>query len=88
MFKMVDYVSILGYAAGILIVVAYVPQVIKIWKTKSARDLSLYLFIILLAGTFLWTVYGFLVNSMPIILANVSIFSLSIIILYFKLKYK
>ncbi len=83
-----DYTTILGFLAGILVVIAYLPQVVKTWKTKSTKDISLGMFSILCVGVFLWLVYGILIKSLPIIFTNVSIFILASIILIFKIKYK
>ena len=86
MFKMV-YVEILGYVAGILTVFAFLPQVIKIWKTKSTKDISLATFIILIVGAVLWLVYAVLIKSFPMVITNLFILVLASIILHFKLKY-
>ena len=83
-----DYIMILGFAAGALVTIAYVPQVIKVWKTKSTKDISLGMFVILCTATLLWLTYGILINSWPIILTNTSIFIMALIILIFKIKYK
>tara|TARA_Y100000310_G_scaffold241784_1_gene245854 strand:+ start:19253 stop:19510 length:258 start_codon:yes stop_codon:yes gene_type:complete len=85
---MVDYVSLVGYAAGILATAAFVPQVLKTWKTKSTKDISLVMFITFTTGIFLWLVYGILISSWPIIIANIVTFTLASIILILKLKYK
>ena len=81
------YVEIVGFAAGILTTIAFLPQVIKIWKTKSTKDISLGMFITFTTGIFLWLIYGILINSTPIILANIVTFILSLTILVFKIRY-
>lgn len=83
-----DYVMILGFVAGALAVIAYIPQVVKIWKTKSTKDISLGMFAILSTAVFLWLIYGILVKSPPIIMTNALIFTLALIILILKIKYK
>ena len=80
--------SLVGYAAGILATAAFVPQVLKTWKTKSTKDISLVMFITFTTGIFLWLVYGILISSWPIIIANIVTFTLASIILILKLKYK
>lgn len=80
--------SVLGYVAGTLTTIAFVPQVVKTWKSKSASDISLGMFVTFCAGVFLWLVYGFLLGSPPIIAANVATLILAMIILFLKLKYK
>lgn len=78
----------LGLIAGALTSVSFLPQVIKTWRSKSARDLSLGMFGIFSAGVSLWLVYGILVNSIPVIAANALTLVLCLVILYFKLKFK
>ncbi|MBK9732508.1 MAG: SemiSWEET transporter [Chitinophagaceae bacterium] len=60
----------LGLIAGALTSISFLPQVIKTWRTKSAKDLSLVMFGIFSAGATLWLIYGLQVNSLPIISAN------------------
>ncbi|MBI2208632.1 SemiSWEET transporter [Candidatus Woesearchaeota archaeon] len=82
-----NYVEILGFAAGICSTIAFLPQAIKTWKTKHTKDLSIGLFALITTGTFLWLVYGILINSLPLILANLFTFILASTILIFKLRY-
>ncbi len=81
-----NYVNIIGFIAGTLTTIAFVPQVIKIWKTKSAKDISLGMFVILCTGIILWIVYGILVKSLPVVVANAMslVFALSILVLKMK----
>ncbi|MBW2976170.1 SemiSWEET transporter [Candidatus Woesearchaeota archaeon] len=83
-----DYITILGLAAGTLTTIAFLPQVIKTWKTKSTGDLSLVMIIGFCAGIILWLVYGILLASLPIILANAATFVLALTILIFKIRYR
>ena len=78
----------LGCFAGFLTTVSLVPQVVKIWKTKSAKDFSLMMLLIWCTGISCWLVYGVLLNAVPIILWNVSTLLLAIAILVMKLKFK
>jgi len=84
----VDVANIIGLVAGFLTTVAFVPQVIKTWRSKSARDLSLVMFLLFSAGICLWTVYGFMINELPVILWNLITLALALIILFFKLRFK
>ena len=77
-----------GYFAGFLTTIAFVPQVIKTWKTKSADDLSLGMFLVFCAGVACWVAYGFLLNAEPIILWNLASFLMAGAILVMKLKFK
>lgn len=78
----------LGYIAGILTTLAFVPQVLQIYKTKSAKDVSLAMFLIFTAGVIMWLVYGIKVQALPVIAANSITLILSLVILFFKFKYR
>lgn len=82
------YVEILGLLAALFTTVSFVPQVYKIGKTKSADGVSLTMFLIFFSGIALWLIYGIYLGSWPMILANVITGVLSLIIIYFKIKYK
>jgi len=82
-----NYVTLLGLIAGVLTTVAFVPQVLKTWTTRSTKDISLGMFLTFCVGVFLWVVYGFLINSLPMILANSITLLLALIIVYFKLRF-
>ena len=88
MFKMVDYVMTLGFVASTLTISAFLPQVIKAWKTKSTKDVSLLMFSMLIIGNILWLVYGVLINSLPLVITNILIFIFASTILILKIKYK
>ena len=79
--------DILGYIAGIFIIVSIIPQIIKSYKTKSVKDISLLMPISLIVGTILWLVYGFIVDSMPIIMLNIIYLLVVSYQLYLKIKY-
>ncbi len=81
-----NYVNILGFIAGTLTTIAFVPQVIKIWKTKSTKDISLGMFVILCTGISLWVVYGILVKSLPVVVANATTLVFALLILVLKIK--
>lgn len=80
--------KILGLVAGFLTTVSFVPQVIKTWKSKSARDLSLVMFSLFCTGVFLWMIYGIMIDELPVILWNVITLILALTILFFKLRFK
>lgn len=83
-----DYVEILGLVAAVLTTGSFLPQAIKVIKTKHTKDLSLSMYLMFFIGVFLWLIYGYTINSVPIVLANGITLILSGIILYMKLKYK
>ncbi len=80
--------DVLGIIAGMLTTAAFLPQVIKTWKSKSAKDLSLGMFLLFVLGVILWLVYGIFSQALPIILANAATLLLSSVLLYFKLAFK
>lgn len=81
-------VNIVGFAAGALTTIAFVPQVIKIWKSKHARDISMGTFALFSLGVTMWLLYGIQLGAMPVILANAVTLVLSLTILFFKMKYR
>jgi MtN3 and saliva related transmembrane protein len=84
----IDYITTLGLVAGVLTTIAYLPQLIKTWKSKSADDLSWSMLIILCTGIVLWLVYGIYIQDVPIIAANIVTLVLATIILVLKIRYK
>jgi len=82
-----DTIVIVGYIAGTLTTISFVPQVMRAWKLKETRDLSLAMLLLFAAGILLWTLYGIWTGSLPIIAANVITFFLLIILLGLKIRY-
>ncbi len=82
-----DTILIVGYIAGALTTISFVPQVVKAWKMKETRDLSLVMLLLFAIGVFLWTLYGFWVDSLPIIAANMITFILILVLLGLKYRY-
>ena len=83
-----DFITIIGLIAAAFTTVALFPQLIKVWKTKSTKDISFGMFILYCGGLLLWFVYGVFRNDLAIILANSLAFIQGLIILVFKAKYK
>ncbi|NLF83350.1 MAG: SemiSWEET transporter [Candidatus Gastranaerophilales bacterium] len=83
-----DYIALIGYLAAFFTTAAYIPQTVKVIRTKSTRDISLGMFICINIGIFLWAVYGILLGSYPIIIANVATLVMSMVILCYKIKYR
>lgn len=81
-------IQLLGLIAGACTTIAFLPQVLKTWKSRSAKDLSLSMFSIFSVGVALWLVYGFMVQDIPVIAANLVTLMLAFTLLVFKLKYK
>ena len=82
-----DIALVVGLVAGTLTTIAFLPQLIHIWQTKSAKDVSLGMFLIFCTGVLLWLIYGFMIQSLPVILANGVTLVLSGSILVLKLKH-
>jgi MtN3 and saliva related transmembrane protein len=77
----------IGLMAGVLTTLSFLPQVRQTWRTKSAKDLSLPMFLSFCTGVLLWLVYGIMIHSVPIMLANGVTLVLSGAILIMKLKW-
>ncbi|HNR15912.1 MAG TPA: SemiSWEET transporter [Chitinophagaceae bacterium] len=79
--------DMLGYAAGALTAFTFLPQVLKTWKEKSAKDVSLYMFIIAFVNEIMWLVYGVMINNWVIILTNAVMLVMSGIMIWLKMRY-
>ena len=82
-----ELITLIGLLAGTLTTISFVPQVLKTWKSKSTKDISLGMFLSFCTGVFLWIVYGLSVNDVPVIATNVATFVLAFMILFLKFKY-
>ena len=82
-----EAIDLVGYVAAMLTTAAFVPQVVRVWQSKSTTDLSMQTLISFIAGVSMWLIYGLLVTSAPIIVANAVTLVLNLIILRFKFKY-
>ena len=77
----------LGFAAGLCTTLAFVPQVVHTWRTRSTEDISLTTFVVFFVGVLLWLLYGFARQDWAMIAANAATLVLAGIMLYFKLRY-
>lgn len=82
-----DLPTVIGFAAGLLTTIAFVPQVVKIWRAKSAADVSLATFIAFTIGVGLWIAYGILKQQPPIVVWNGVTLVLAGAILAMKVKF-
>lgn len=82
-----DIEALIGTVAGICTTVAVVPQLVRTWKTKEVEDVSLGMFLVLIFGVTLWTVYGILKKDWPIIITNGISVMLNLCMLYFIMSY-
>ncbi len=80
-------ITMIGMLAATLTTIAFIPQVIKSWRTKHTRDVSLGMFGTLCAGLVLWLVYGILLRDLPIIMANTVTLILAGSVLVLKIRH-
>lgn len=79
--------DMLGMIAGTLTTIAFIPQVVKTWRTKSTHDISYGMFVLFSIGLLTWLVYGLMIDSLPIIISNVVTLVLALVILGLKFRY-
>jgi MtN3 and saliva related transmembrane protein len=84
---MVSGVTVIGLAAAACTTIAFIPQVIKTWRTRSTHDISLGMFLLLTTGITLWLIYGLVLSDLPLIAANGVTLCLAGLVLVFKIKY-
>jgi MtN3 and saliva related transmembrane protein len=77
----------IGYAAGLLATIAFLPQVAKTVRDRSVKDISLGMYVLFCAGVSLWLLYGFLISSWPVIISNFVTLILSGTVLVLKIKH-
>lgn len=82
-----NFITILGLVAGALTTIAFLPQLIQTWKSKSAKDVSFGMLIVFSIGVFLWLIYGIYLQALPIILANFVTLIFNLVILGLKIRY-
>lgn len=80
-------IDFIGYAAAACTTLSFLPQLIRVLRLHSARDISLGMFLIFSIGTLLWLMYGVLAHSKPVMAANAVTLVLSITILALKLRF-
>ena len=82
-----NYIDFFGFLAALLTTLAFLPQLYKTWKTRSADDVSLLMLIVFLTGLICWIIYGLKINSVPILIANIITFIFNLSILILKITY-
>jgi MtN3 and saliva related transmembrane protein len=83
-----NYLLLLGLAAAACTTLAFVPQFIKVWKTRSTHDISLAMYCVTCTGVLLWLVYGIILHDTPLIVANSVTIVLAGSILLMKIRFK
>lgn len=79
--------TLIGLAAAFCTTVAYLPQVLKAWRSKSTSDISLAMFTLMVTGIMLWLIYGLMLSDLPLILSNAVTLALVSSILLLKLRH-
>jgi MtN3 and saliva related transmembrane protein len=81
------WIQLVGSIAGICTTVAFVPQVVQVWRTRSAKDVSLPMYVIFTTGVVAWLIYGIALMAWPIIIANIVTLGLALAIVAMKLRF-
>lgn len=81
-------VNAVGLIAGLLTTLAFLPQLLKTWRSRSAKDISSSWLVTFTVGIALWLLYGVLIGALPVILSNGITLLLTLLILYFKVKFR
>jgi len=77
--------DVYAYTATVLNMIMLIPQVVRAWRTKQTKDLSLYTPIIYIMASVLWTIYGFATKAIPVIVSNFVITPLNLVLVIIKL---
>ena len=80
-------INLVGYVAAICTTISFLPQLIRVYRLKSAHEISLTMFLVYSLGVFLWLLYGIFIRSSPVIVANACSLALSLAILALKVRY-
>ncbi|PXY43546.1 SemiSWEET family sugar transporter [Flavobacterium hydrophilum] len=83
-----NFIDIIGLFAGICVTASVIPQIVKVWRTKKVKQISLLTFGILTFGIAIWVVYGILKKDFPIIITNSISLFLNLIMVYFLIYYE
>lgn len=83
-----DSITLLGLVGGTLTTASFFPQVFKTWKTRSTKDVSLVMFILLSVGITFWIAYGLKIGSVPVVAANSISLVMTLAMLAMKIRYK
>jgi MtN3 and saliva related transmembrane protein len=80
--------DLVGYIAACFTTFSLLPQILRIWRLKEARDVSLFLPLMIVVGSVLWSVYGILISSVPVIVANAIALVIALITVFFTIRYR
>lgn len=80
-------IDLIGTLAGTFTTIAFIPQVIKTWRSGTAEDISLAMFLLFTTGVLLWLIYGIALKALPIVIANCVTLLLALTIVVLKIRY-
>ena len=80
--------DIIGYMATFFSSISFLPQVMKIWRTRSAHDISMITLVLLFSNASLWCVYGVMIDAQPIWMTNTIVLGMILTMIYFKLRFR
>lgn len=80
--------TVIGLLAAVCTTISFLPQAIRVIRTRQTRDISLWMYVIFSTGVFLWLIYGIVIKDLPVITANFVTFIFTLTILVLKIKYK
>lgn len=83
-----DSITLLGLVGGTLTTASFFPQVFKTWKTRSTKDVSLFMFVLLSVGITFWIAYGLKIGSVPVVAANSISLVMTLAMLAMKIRFK
>lgn len=83
-----DTIMLLGLLAGSLTTASFLPQLLQAWRSRSTRDISLAMYATISTGILLWLIYGIMITSLPVILANAVSLLIVLLILALKIRYR
>lgn len=83
-----NHTELIGYLAGALTTLAFIPQVLHTWRLRSAHGVSLGMYVIFASGVALWLAYGLLLGAWPLVVANSATLALALSILVMKIRYR
>lgn len=83
-----EAIDLVGLVAGSLTTLSFIPQVLKIWRTKFGTDISAGMFVLFSLGVLLWLIYGLALAARPVIIANAATLVLALIVMVLKFRYR
>ena len=79
--------ELIGFCAGLCSMISFTPQIIKTWRERDARSISLRMYVVTVTGFSLWVTYGLMIGSLPVMLTNSVCLALSALILAMKWRF-